>query len=340
MAKKEQKDNTDSESLKCHHAQYSPERIFDLSGHPEIRGINFEKKADTDAILKSFATTGFQATNLARAIEIVNTMRKEKATIILTFTSNMISSGVHEIITYLVKHKKVDALVTAAGGIEEDIIKSLKPFVLGDFYVPGKVLFDKGINRTGNIFVPNDRFAYFEKFIEPILDSMYAEQQKTGHIHSTTELIKILGEHITNKESYLYWASRHKIPVFCPGITDGSLGDLIFFQKQRHRDFHLDISQDMFDIVTFCLNAEKCGAVILGSGIAKHFTLNANIFRGGLDYAVYINTADEFDGSDSGARPDEAVTWGKIKPNALSVKVFADATIVFPLLVAGTFAKE
>jgi deoxyhypusine synthase len=63
------------------------------------------------------------------------------------------------------------------------------------------------------------------------------------------------------------------------------------------------------------------------------------MLRNGLDYAVYINTAQEFDGSDSGAMPEEAVSWGKILPNAQSVKVFGDATILFPLLVAESFAK-
>ena len=72
----------------------------------------------------------------------------------------------------------------------------------------------------------------------------------------------------------------------------------------------------------------------MGGGISKHFTLNANIFREGLDYAVYINTAQEYDGSDSGARIDEAVSWGKVKANAPGVKIHCDASIAFPLLVA------
>ena len=75
----------------------------------------------------------------------------------------------------------------------------------------------------------------------------------------------------------------------------------------------------------------------MGGGISKHFALNANIFREGFDYVVYINTAQEFDGSDSGAEPEEAKSWGKISANANTVKVFGDATILFPLLVAGAF---
>ena len=65
----------------------------------------------------------------------------------------------------------------------------------------------------------------------------------------------------------------------------------------------------------------KTGVIILGGGLPKHHICNANMFRNGADYAVYINTAQEFDGSDSGAQPDEAVSWGKIKGSAKPVKV-------------------
>ncbi|KHJ75675.1 hypothetical protein OESDEN_24709 [Oesophagostomum dentatum] len=88
------------------------------------------------------------------------------------------------------------------------------------------------------------------------------------------------------------------------------------------------------------VKSNRTGVLILGGGVVKHHINNANLMRNGSDFTVYINTGMEFDGSDSGAQPDEAVSWGKIKPSAQSVKVCADATLVFPLLVAETFAKR
>lgn len=79
--------------------------------------------------------------------------------------------------------------------------------------------------------------------------------------------------------------------------------------------------------------------IVLGGGLVKHHIANACLMRNGAESAVYVNTAQEFDGSDAGARPDEAVSWGKIKVGGDSVKVYAEATIVFPLIVAATFAK-
>ena len=76
------------------------------------------------------------------------------------------------------------------------------------------------------------------------------------------------------------------------------------------------------------------------AGVAKHHICNANLMKNGADFAVFINTAQEFDGSDSGAQPDEAVSWGKIRADARPVKVCGDATILFPLLVSQTFARH
>jgi len=322
------------------HHTYAPAKTNTLEGWPEVKGLDFDKKVDLSALIASLGTTGFQATQLALAIETITKMREAKATIFLSYTSNIVTSGLRDVIRWLVQHKKVDVLVTSAGGIEEDLIKCLRPFVVGRFDAPGKMLHQEGINRTGNIFVPNDRFVRFEEFVSPILDELHAKQKKSGKAIESNELVWELGKRIDNTESILYWAQHNKIPVFCPGLTDGSLGDMIFFQKQRHKDFVLDISGDIYKIVKHTLDAKKTGCILLGGGAAKHFTLNAQLFREGTEFAVYINTAQEFDGSDSGARPDEAVSWGKIKTDANHVKVTADATLVFPIIVAATFAKK
>lgn len=80
--------------------------------------------------------------------------------------------------------------------------------------------------------------------------------------------------------------------------------------------------------------------LICGGGLVKHHICNANLMRNGANYAVFVNTGQEFDGSDSGAKPDEAVSWGKVRIDATPVKVCADATLIMPLLVAQTFARE
>jgi deoxyhypusine synthase len=267
-------------------------------------------------------------------------MINEKATIFLGYTSNMVSSGLRDVFRYLLEHKKVDVVVTTAGGIEEDIIKCLGNFVLGDFRASGQELRKRGINRIGNIYASNSLYVKFEKFLRPILDKMYKEQKENAKIWNPSELIWKLGEKINDKRSICYWAWKNKIRIYCPALTDGALGDNIYFSSFRNKGFILDIAEDTKRLNDATIGLKKSGLIILGTGVIKHSILNANMLRNGADYSVYINNAQEFDGSDAGALPEEAVSWGKITGKAESVKVYGDATILFPLLVAESFAKR
>ncbi|RAL37146.1 hypothetical protein DM860_004068 [Cuscuta australis] len=327
----------------------------------KIEGYDFNRGVDYPKLLASLFSTGFQASNLGEAIQIVNEMldwrlshepltedcseeEKDvayrdtvKCKIFLGFTSNLISSGVRDTIRYLVQHHMVDVVVTTAGGIEEDLIKCLAPTYKGDFSLSGSVLRSKGLNRIGNLLVPNDNYCKFEDWVIPIFDKMYEEQIKQGVLWTPSKVIARLGEEINDESSYLYWAYKNRIPVFCPSLTDGSLGDMLYFHSFKKEDpgnpdrnpgLIIDIVGDIRAVNGEAVHAgpRKTGVIILGGGLPKHHICNANMMRNGADFAVYINTAQEFDGSDSGARPDEAVSWGKIRGGAKTVKVTSNTS--------------
>ena len=155
-----------------------------------------------------------------------------------------------------------------------------------------------------------------------------------------SKVIERIGTEIDNEESVLYWAAKNKIPVFCPALTDGSVGDMMYFHSYKRPGFVLDINEDIRRINDLAVQCYASGMIILGGGLVKHHTCNANLMRNGANFSVYINTGQEFDGSDSGASPEEAISWGKIRIDAKPVKVCADATIAFPLIVSQTFAKD
>ena len=231
----------------------------------------------------------------------------------------MISSGLRDTFRYLVQHRHVSAIVTTAGGVEEDFIKCLAPTYLGSFSTPGGALRAKGLNRVGNLIVPNNNYCAFEDWVIPILDKMLTEQEEefasSGErfMWSPSTIIHRLGKEINDESSVYYWAYKNDIPVFCPALTDGSLGDMIYFHSFKASPLHLgiDIAKDIRKINTIAVRARRAGMIILGGGVVKHHIANACLMRNGAESAVYINTAQEFDGSDAGARPDEAVSWGK-----------------------------
>lgn len=354
--------------------------------HPICKGHDFQSSNTVDSIMDSMLNTGFQATNLGKAIEEIRRMRKWRlsdvqwkegddealkdpetrknirARIFFAYTSNQISCGQREVIRFLAQHKMVDVIVTTAGGIEEDIIKCFEHTYMGDFNLSGKKLRKKGINRIGNLLVPNKNYCKFEDWMAPLISKMHdeqdgkwAEQAKAlvdagiganadmtfkPFAYTPSEVIARLGKEVNNEESVLYWANKNDIPVFCPALTDGSVGDMIYFHSYKRPGFVMDIARDIRRINDLSVQSYATGQIIIGGGLVKHHTCNANLMRNGANYSVYINTGHDFDGSDGGASPDEAISWGKIRINADPVKVCADATIVFPLIVSQTFAKD
>ncbi|XP_070272352.1 deoxyhypusine synthase isoform X2 [Myotis yumanensis] len=202
----------------------------------QVRGYDFNRGVDYRAMLEAFGTTGFQATNFGRAVHQINAMIEKKleplpqdedqhedltqsrrpltgCTIFLGYTSNLISSGIRETIRYLVQHNMVDVLVTTAGGVEEDLIKCLAPTYLGEFSLRGKELRENGINRIGNLLVPNDNYCKFEDWLMPILDQMVLEQNTEGVKWTPSKMIARLGKEINHPESVYYWAQKDLTPA-------------------------------------------------------------------------------------------------------------------------------
>ena len=350
----------DSQETVLRKSQVSSDRGLVIKGYD----LDASKTVDYEAILNSYMATGIQASQLAMAMDEINKMldwsladepvasdedddfkslevrSNVRCRVWLSYTSNMISSGCREYIKYLVKHKMVQVLVTTAGGIEEDFVKCLTNHHLGSFSTPGKEMRAKGLNRIGNMVVPNDNYCDFEDWLSPILDQMYDEQVQNGMVWTPSKIINRLGKEINNEDSVYYWCWKNDIPVFCPALTDGSLGDMLYFHTYKREGFTIDIVRDIRAINDIAIKSRRAGAIIIGGSVPKHHCLNANLMRNGVDYSVYINTGQAFDASDSGATPDEAVSWGKIKYGSNPVKVSTEATLVFPLIVAKCFAQR
>jgi deoxyhypusine synthase len=288
--------------------------------------------------LDNCSNVGFQATNLGISRDILARIKekkkKEQITVYLGFTANLAASGIRGYIAKLVESGLIDVIVTTPGAVEHDTIKSFKPYLLGSFDSDDEKLHEEGINRIGNVLVPNDRYVLFEEIFNKVVDECVKEK---GNIISPSEFISYLAKYVSNnskdKSSFLRYCHERKIKVFCPGITDGAIGLQTYFYKQRNKDFIIDVTKDMKDLADITLNAEKTAALIIGGGISKHHIIGANIARDGLDYAIYLTTALEWDGSLSGARTKEAVSWGKIREHSSHVTLYGDATINLPLLM-------
>ena len=309
-----------------------------------VKGYDFRGDFNLEDMLEAYGTTGFQASHLKEAIDFVKKMQDEDAKIFLTFTSNIISSGLREAITYLVREEYVDVVITSSGSHTEDVIKTARPFKMGEWDADEAELRERGINRLGNIYVESDNYVWLESWLNNEFFPGFFDEEK---MRSPTEVARELGksvgedEELDHENSFLYWAYENDVSVYCPALIDAEIGDYMFYYRQEQdEDIGIEILDDWDKLIHEALEAEKTGIIAVGDGVPKHQAIMSNLFRGGTDYAVYISTGMEGDGSLSGAPPKEAVSWGKIKEKTRNyTQVEAEATLVFPMLVAEGFKR-
>ncbi len=273
---------------------------------------------------------GFTSAKVAAATSILKKMFSEENTTFLSFPADIISTGTRGIINQLVSGKLIDAIITTTGTLDHDIARTFSPYYSGTFDISDAKLRDMGINRLGNVFIPDSSYGkVIEEFVQPELEELYREKKAWG----CSDLIRRVSLKIRNEGSILYNAAKNGIPVFVPGITDGSFGSQLWSFYETHRDFQVDLFSDEHQISDIIFDARKTGALMIGGGISKHHTIWWNQFRDGLNYAVYVTTAQEFDGSLSGAKLEEAISWKKVREDAEFVNVYGDATVILPMML-------
>jgi deoxyhypusine synthase len=307
-----------------------------------VKDIDLSKPLTTNQLIKHYYNSGgFTAKKLAEAVDIFEKMIKDqKCTTILSFPACIISTGTRGVVKELVKQKLVDVVITTCGTLDHDLARVYKPYYHGSFQADDKKLHQEGINRLGNIFIPLECYGtVLEEKMQPILKKLYQQKKKWSTMDIIHEFGKSLESESNKKESILYWASKNNIPIIVPGITDGAFGSQLWMYYQEHKDFTIDLFADEHYLSDIMFTSKKLGACIIGGGISKHHVIWWAQFKDGLDYAVYLTTAVEYDGSLSGARLREAVSWGKVKENASHATVDGDATVLLPLICSAVLER-
>ncbi len=328
---------------------------FDLP----VRDYDFADISDADAgevsgLLDAMASAGgFSATKLAYARDLLRDMftaldeagDKEgyKHLNWLSFPASLCATGTRGFFVESLKRNRFNVVVTTCGTLDHDIARTHAEYYHGAFELDDVELGEKGLNRLGNVIVPNSSYG---EAIEEVLLPMLVEIEEERRVESpedpwrgfgSVELCWAIGDRIEDEASLLHHAARRRIPLVIPGIYDGAVGAQLFMHRQRSSDFRLDLLADQQILSDLVWTADASHALIVGGGISKHHVIWWNQYRGGLDSAVQISTAPEHDGSLSGARLREAVSWGKVRPEAPQIVVEGDASVLLPLLGVDLF---
>jgi deoxyhypusine synthase len=306
-------------------------------GNP-VQDINITEKTSIDEIFSLMSKSGgFESRNLADGLEILSSMISDKDCLkFLSFVGAVVSTGTRGIIKDMIRQKWFDVVITTCGALDHDIARYFSNYKEGSFTMDDSQLADQEIHRLGNVLVPMESYG---PLIEEKMQEMLQESYKAGKKEmSTADITKEIGKRL-GENSFLYWAQKNNIPVIVPGIMDGAVGSQIWLFSQKHQDFKLNMAPDADALSGLVFKAKKSGALMLGGGISKHHTLWWNQYREGLDYAVYVTTAQEFDGSLSGALVREAISWGKVTQSAKQTTIHAEITTMLPFLYRALLSK-
>jgi deoxyhypusine synthase len=307
-----------------------------------VRDIRIDDAPTLDTLIHRMEDAGgFSGKEVARGVDVLARMlADESMTLFLSFPADIVATGTRGVLETLVREGYIDAVVTTCGTLDHDLARSIRPYYHGEWNLDDAKLYKQGLYRLGNLVIPQSHYGRpVEQRMQKLLHRLY---RKGVRSISTRELSWAIGEELgatRGRGSLCRAAFERQVPIFVPGITDGAVGSQLWLFWQTHKDFSLNLFDDEQKLSDLVFEAKRSGAIMLGGGISKHHTIWWNQFRDGLDAALYITTAVEWDGSLSGARTREAVSWGKLKATARHTTVDGDVTVLFPLMVGAALER-
>ena len=302
----------------------------------KVNQININNDMKVVDLINQFDRSGvLGAGKVSRACNILTAMiQDEDMNVFMSLGGPLIPGGMRNIVSQMIKKHYVDLIVSSGANITHDLLEA---FGGSHYRHEGKDDEDlnvEGIGRIADINVGSDDFTIFESEIIKIFEKISAKKK----ILSIQELLYEIGLLVEDENSFVGQAARNNVPIFAPGLIDSMLGLQLWIFSQDH-DFVIDAISDMHYLSDIVFESNKVGAILLGGGLTKHYTLASNVIKGGLDSAIQITMDRPEAGSLGGAPLEEAKSWAKAKCGSNLCSVVGDVTVIFPLIYAGALDK-
>ena len=302
----------------------------------KVNPINVTNQMKVSDLVNEFDKSGvLGAGRVGRACNILTDMiQDEDMKVFMSLGGPLIPGGMRNIVTQMIENHHVDLIVSSGANITHDLVEAFGGSHYRHEGRDDEDLNEDGIGRIADINVGSDDFTIFETEITRIFEKI--SSQKT-HI-SIQELLHEVGLMVDDENSFVAAAAKNNVPIFAPGLIDSMMGLQLWIFNQDH-DFVVDAVADMHYLSDIVFEAEKVGAILLGGGLTKHYTLASNVIKGGLDAAIQVTMDRPEAGSLGGAPLEEAKSWAKARCGSSLASVVGDVTVIFPLIYAACLDK-
>lgn len=306
--------------------------------------MKLKPQMTVNQLIQEFGKSGsFGAGRVATACDIYERMIKEKGCkIFLTVAGAIVPAGLRSVIADLIRKRLVDVVVTTGANMVHDLLEALGGHhYKGHWGADDALLYKYHTYRIYDIFVPEEDFVFEDYTVAEMFDAIVSENGK--HVFSSNELMEEIGKRLNDSNSILKAAYEAKVPIFVPAVRDSEFGYIHWLHASRKPStgiLQLDAFKEVADIINIAANSSSIGMIVLGGGVPRNTVQHsAAIARKGIDYAVLITMDRPETGGLSGSTLKEAMSWGKIKPQADKTTVVGDILIVFPLIVASVLER-
>ena len=302
----------------------------------KVNPINVTKDMKVSDLVNEFDKSGvLGAGRVGRACNILTDMIQDKdMKVFMSLGGPLIPGGMRNIVSQMIENHHVDLIVSSGANITHDLVEAFGGSHYRHEGRDDEDLNEDGIGRIADINVGSDDFTIFETEITRIFEKI--SSQKT-HI-SIQELLHEVGLMVDDENSFVAAAAKNNVPIFAPGLIDSMMGLQLWIFNQDH-DFVVDAVADMHYLSDIVFEAERVGAILLGGGLTKHYTLASNVIKGGLDAAIQVTMDRPEAGSLGGAPLEEAKSWAKARCGSSLASVVGDVTVIFPLIYAACLDK-
>ena len=297
----------------------------------KVNHINIERDMKVSDLVSQFDKSGvLGAGRVGRACGIlVDMIQDDEMSVFMSLGGPLIPGGMRNVVTKMINEGHVDLIVSSGANITHDLVEAFGGAHYQHEGRDDEDLNEDGIGRIADINVGSDDFTFFETEIIKIFEKISSKKK----ILSIQELLYEIGLLVEDENSFVAAAARKNVPIFAPGLIDSMMGFQLWIFTQDH-DFTISAVGDMPYLSDIVFESEKVGAILLGGGLTKHYTLASNVIKGGLDAAIQITMDRPEAGSLSGAPLEEAKSWAKAKCGSNLASVIGDVTVIFPLIYA------
>ena len=302
----------------------------------KVNQINVFNDMKISELVDQFDKSGvLGAGRVGRACNIlVEMLQDEDMNVFMSLGGPLIPGGMRNIVTQMIKNGHVNLIVSSGANITHDLLEAFGGSHYRHEGRDDEDLNEDGIGRIADINVGSDDFTVFETEIIRIFEKISAEK---SHL-SIQELLHEIGLLVEDDNSFVATAAKNNVPIFAPGLIDSMMGLQLWIFSQDH-DFVVDAVADMHYLSDIVFESERVGAILLGGGLTKHYTLASNVIKGGLDAAIQITMDRPEAGSLGGAPLEEAKSWAKARCGSSLASVVGDVTVILPLIYAAALDR-